>query len=432
MLEKFSGSWYRLDNAGKLFPSIATTRCTTVFRISATLNENINIKILQSALNHLAPRLPYYQVNLKRGLFWYYLEKANYLPTIQEEKAFPCMYLGFQRSNLFPYRVIYYKRRISLEIAHFLTDGMGATRFLKSLLAEYFKLLKGIEQNSESGLLFPDETVKGEEWEDAFRKYSTETGSIPNAKLKTAMHFPFPLIERGAYYIITGIMPVEKVISKSREIGTSLNNFFLALYFESILEFISQAPVYLKRELYKPITMNVPVNLRSIFPSESMRNFFLSITPCIDPRSSILTFENIIESVSQQMKQNLDKNHLSNIINRNVKGETSLLIRLLPLFIKDAMMPFLYFAFGENLYTSSISNLGKITLPQSIAPFVDRFDFYPAPSRGNKIKATVVSYKDHLYFTFGKLTRVRVIERLFFRKLVNMGIPVKIETNLNP
>ncbi|HKM30269.1 MAG TPA: MFS transporter, partial [Bacilli bacterium] len=67
--------WYRLDNAGKIFPSVSNARRSNLFRLSITLTEEINPVVLQEALNVTIERFATFNVKLKRGLFWYYLEE---------------------------------------------------------------------------------------------------------------------------------------------------------------------------------------------------------------------------------------------------------------------------------------------------------------------------------------------------------------------
>jgi hypothetical protein len=405
--------WYKLDNAGKLFPSIATYRSSTVFRVSATLTELVDIEMLQLALVHLIKRMPYYQVYLKRGLFWYYMEKTDEYPFVELEKDYPCMYLSFRNRGYFPFRVLHYYKRISLEMAHFISDGTGAIIFLKSLVVEYFKL-KGVEYEDSNlkGLILPGTEYAACEYEDAFMKYF-QNKKIKIRHIQPAMHFPFPLTQRGKYHIVTGIIPVKKALELSKSFGVTMTTFFLSLYFESIFDYIKNSSSYLSENFLKPVTINIPVNLRSIFPSKTMRNFFLSISPSICPDRALLSLEKIMEDVDKQMKIFIDKELLLEQITRNIKTETSLLIRLMPLLLKDAVMPIVYSMFGENGYTSSISNIGKIEMPCELNEYIERFEFYPSPSRGSKIKTTMVTYKDHLYFTFGKITKVNIIERIF-------------------
>ncbi|HOQ16195.1 MAG: hypothetical protein GX198_07815 [Epulopiscium sp.] len=408
-------AWYKLDNAGKLYPSITSTRVSTVFRISASLYNPVDPEILQKALNNIIGRFPYFKVNLKRGFFWYYFEYTEKYPQVQKETYYPCMFMLYKNKNSFPFRVLYFNNRISVEFSHSITDGMGGIHFLKSLLIEYFRLL-GIQPEFQ-------EKISKEEAEDAFKRYYVKNIPKP-AKLKKAFHFPFKLNAKGEYYIITGIIPVNMLLEEAKKYSASLTQFLLALYFDTIQEFIRLHPCKLL-----PVVINLPVNLRNIFPSKTMRNFFISLTPQIDFRLGSYSFEEIINYIRNYMAIALNKKHISQHIHLNVKREKTIFIRLIPLFLKNLMMPALYNKFAERNYTTGLSNLGLITLPKSIENLVERFEVYPPPSMGNIIKVTTISYKDKIYISFGSLTKNTEIEKIFFRKIRKMNIPVKIETN---
>src|SRR5699024_10339243 len=89
----------------------------------------------------------------------------------------------------------------------------------------------------------------------------------------------------------------------------------------------------------------------------------------------------------------------------------------------------IYFYFGESQYTSGLSNMGIVQVPSEIEGFVERFECYPPPSIGNKVKAVMSSYGQHLYLSFGNLSTDRMLEREFFRGIRELGITVTIETN---
>ncbi|MEC0304954.1 alcohol acetyltransferase, partial [Terribacillus saccharophilus] len=163
--------------------------------------------------------------------------------------------------------------------------------------------------------------------------------------------------------------------------------------------------------------------------TNTLKNFFVSVPVTIDPRLGTYTFEDIIETISIELKRYLNDKQLKTLIARGVRGERNFLLRSMPLFVKDWISPMVHARFGENLYTSSISNLGVISLDDDLEKHVERFEFYPPPSIGNKIKAGVISYKDDMYITFGNLSNDRLVERTFFRKLVKEGVQIKIETN---
>src|SRR5699024_9133042 len=120
---------------------------------------------------------------------------------------------------------------------------------------------------------------------------------------------------------------------------------------------------------------------------------------------------------------------LSQYIKQSVIGEKSLALRLMPSTIKDMVAPSIYSFFGEGQYTSCLSNLGLIQMPEEMEDYIERVECYPPPSIGNKLKAMITSYQDHMYISFGNLSRDRMLEREFFRRIRRLGMEVTIETN---
>lgn len=66
-------TWYRMDNVAKVFLAAANDRDTRSFRITCTLNEDIEEEILGAAVKNAAKERPQYQVTILRGLFWHYM-----------------------------------------------------------------------------------------------------------------------------------------------------------------------------------------------------------------------------------------------------------------------------------------------------------------------------------------------------------------------
>ena len=415
--------WYRLDNAGKLFPSITSTRISTVFRVSATLAHTIDPETLQSSLEAVIKRYPCFDVTLKRGLFWYYYDKSKSTPDVEEEIFSPCMFLLYKRRGMFPFRVLYFKRRISLEISHSITDGTGALAFLKSLVAEYVARCGDVALDGAS-FFEQDETPHPEEAEDAFHRYYK--GPLPTPhQARRAFLFPFELMPKGEYGVVTGIVETDTLLALSRTHGATVTQLLTALYFHAIQEMVETSG----ESADHPVVINLLVNLRRFFPSNTLRNFFVSVTPTLDLRLGHYDFEEILTVVKHDMGRMLNEKYLSQLISRNVTPEKSILVRLLPLFIKKWMTLLIFREWGEKNNTTSLSNLGNVVLPEALASHVERFEFTPPPGRQNVIKLGIISYNGKAHISFGSLTHEKPVERFFFRKLRKMGVGVKIESN---
>ncbi|QEN08878.1 hypothetical protein EXM22_13085 [Oceanispirochaeta crateris] len=373
-------SWYKLDNAGKIYPALLSKRISSLFRISLDLYEPVSYPLLCRAVEKTMPRFPYYQVSLRPGLFWYFLETNPRLPPVEGDSIYPCTGFPLKKRGMFLFRIRIYKNRIALECSHILTDGTGALTFLKTLAAEYLRQ-KGIpvDPDESLGILKLNQKADPIEFDDAFRKHFNK--SLPEtSRSARAYHLSNMLLPAGKYFITTGICSVADVKSQAKQYGVSLSEFLIAQLIDSFQELMSQD----KKKKKLPVRLNVPVNLRALYPTVSMRNFFLSVEPWIDPRLGHYEFEEICAKVHHYMSYEVDRKFLNQQITRNMKGELNIINRLFPLHIKNMFMPTIYRILGENNYTSGFSNLGIIKLPDSMKEHIKNFDFYPPPVRETK------------------------------------------------
>ena len=136
MKEGYS-NWRKLDNAALAFPLVTGKNDTRVFRFYCELKENVKPELLQAALEKTMEKYPLFQMVLRKGLFWFYLEHRDIRPIVKEEKKPPCsrLYIPDKKNLLF--QVSYYEKRINFEVFHALTDGTGAMHFLQELVINY-------------------------------------------------------------------------------------------------------------------------------------------------------------------------------------------------------------------------------------------------------------------------------------------------------
>lgn len=90
MLNAGSSRWRKLDNAAKIFPATSGKRDTRVFRFSCELKETIDGMLLQKALDKTVQVYPMFCSVMRKGMFWYYLEKSELDPVVGEESRLPC------------------------------------------------------------------------------------------------------------------------------------------------------------------------------------------------------------------------------------------------------------------------------------------------------------------------------------------------------
>ena len=79
--------WMKLDNAAKIYPAARRRNWSNIFRLSITLDEDIDPVVLQAALDVTIKRFPSLAVRVRTGLVWYYLEEIVKAPQVQPVHA---------------------------------------------------------------------------------------------------------------------------------------------------------------------------------------------------------------------------------------------------------------------------------------------------------------------------------------------------------
>lgn len=129
--------WYLLDDAAKIYPMSMTDGWMSVFRLSAYLDAPVEPSLLQLALDLTMPRFPFFATRIKRGVFWHYIDGVKRRFTVQPETELPCAPMNVAAGDSQSFRVLYYGRRVSVELFHILTDGTGGLAFLTALLLAF-------------------------------------------------------------------------------------------------------------------------------------------------------------------------------------------------------------------------------------------------------------------------------------------------------
>ena len=417
-----SDFWLRLDNAAKIYPAVRNRELTSVIRISVELNERIKARPFSEAIRAIEERFPYYKVKLKRGFFWYFLEHEEMPIRIVTDKGIPCR--AFGKDELM-FRVLVMENKISVEFSHILTDGTGTFEFLKTLLMTYFEKCGKTVAGGVSWIR-PGETASPEEYEDAFNRFFKKT-EVPTLSIPNAFHVPFSLKAKPRFDVLLGIIPIKEIIKQAKEHTVSLTEYLVAVYLYSLQKIHEELSSRSKRRSNKKLRIEVPVNLRNMYPSKTMRNFSLYVMPEIDMRLGWYSFEELLKVVHHQMQLETDKKLISKMMARNVGGEKNPFIRGVPLFLKSLILSTLYAA-GTQKYSGVITNLGKVDFSPEINSCIKRVVFIPPPANKIlKVNCGVVGFNNKIVLSFGNISKLKKLEKCFFRFLVSQGIPVKIE-----
>ncbi|BCR35851.1 hypothetical protein [Mariniplasma anaerobium] len=411
--------WYKLDNAGKIFPAVSKDDRSNVFRLSFYLDEIIDTDILEQAVNKILPRFETFAVQMKNGLFWnYFAENQRYFK-VEEEPAQICKYFKAIRNSGYMFKVYYLKNKITLETFHAISDGTGALHFLKSIVFQYFKL-RGFKMDHEHLILS----------ELPYSKKESEDNFVSNYDKDNKLN----LKEESAYHITGEHFHHHWVLLYKIKVDTkALIDLVKNKYHATITQYVTALLAYsiFKESVdfvghKKPLKIFIPVNLRPYFDSITLRNFSLFIKSTFDSKKNDWTFEEMLDLVKTQFADQLDKTKLHGRINALVGFEKNFLIRVLPLLLKQIAFKIGYNILGERINSCSISNLGICSLPKDMEDKILDADFINA---GYGLAMTLISLKNETNIILTTPLKDLSIINYITQMLIKDGLDITVDTN---
>jgi NRPS condensation-like uncharacterized protein len=415
--------WLPLDNAAKIFPATITQDVTTVFRLTAVLKHPVKIRALMKAVSLVESRFPYYKVKLKKGFFWYYLEYVNLSFPVEKDNKNICR--RFKKNRLL-LRILASGNRISIEFSHILTDGTGAFEFMKTLLTLYSKET-GVQIPGDFHYFQPGDEISEEEYEDAYKRYFKEE-IPPMVKKSKSFHLPWSLNPPARLKVMNIFISIDSIKPRVKEKKVSITDYLVAVYLFALQEIHEELNVLSRFKKRKQLRVQVPVNLRTIFPSKTMRNFSLFVMPEIDLRLGHYTFDEILRRVYHQIRLETDEKLINKNISRNVGSERKIYVKSIPLFIKSLILKAKYYSLGTSQYSGVITNLGKKKLPEEIEQMMDHFIFTPPPpNKMLKVNCGIIGFEDKLVLSFGNITKSNKLEEKIIQFLKDQELDLWIE-----
>ncbi len=415
------GEWMKLDNAAKIYPAITGSELTGVFRISVHLTSPVILPALFEASEETSKVFPFFSVELCKGFFWYYLEYNGRAPRVLADKGPRCQPFPRTMNGELLYRILVRDNTVSVEFFHIVTDGGGAIFFLKTLLNNYFRHGFGITE-----IPFPEvkEGPQPGSTDDLFSRHYGKGMPRP-AVMPHAWHLPYRLREAPRFRVTEFGVPAERLAALSREAGSTITEYLAAT-----LIFVLQELRTASQGGSPHIRVQVPFDLRKRYDATTLRNFSLFVMPAIDIRMGHYSFEEILRETRITMQLMTDEKRIRQVISRNVSKEKNPFIRIIPLFIKSPVLRIAYNRFGPSQFTTTITNMGKVTPTGPAAEFMKAMSVTPPPPhRDIKITAGLITLGIDTIITFGSLTGSTELERSFVSRLTSAGLPVRIITS---
>ena len=307
-------TWYRLDNVGKFYSSQAGSSAQTVFRYAATMQDDVDPAALQHALEKTAGVFPNFNVCLRSGMFWHYLEQSAQVPVVQQENLPICYGLHVHAKSVL-FRVSYHAARINLEVSHIVSDGRGSLSFFKALLHAYIEERYGVK-----GVPAEYDGSDHQKSENSFDKYferdkAAATRAPKVYRLKGWRDEADPTFFE--YHL-----PAKRVLALARSWDVGVTALVIAVIMCAIR---AEMP---RRDRSRAIRMDVPVDLRQFFKSTTVKNFFGLAFVSYVPGDEDEPVETVARIVQDQLKTATQAEELKSRMNRMIALEKNPLLRL--------------------------------------------------------------------------------------------------------
>lgn len=405
-----------VDNVGKAFIAVQNQKASKVFRISCELSVPVDGEILNRALLALVDQFSFYQVEVKYGLLWPYLKKSNIRPVATPEVAPACGQLYKSMRPGLLYDVTYRDNWIHFEVFHALTDGMGASYFMRMLVIAYLMERNGEDVGAANLPEMVGLPASGYEADGFEENYKITPGNMDLSLPCPAYQVKAPILRTNANSDLRVVLDTGHVLDECHKMGVSAAEFLTAIYVKSIYESMDRGGYHF------PVIVSIPVNLRKMFNCITARNFFAVIKTRHALSREMATMDNILSQVRRDFSKNIQPNALQANFSRYMAMERSLL-RFIPLLLKILVLQLSDWLTSKS-YTAILSNLGKMTLPDEYAQYVKSFDLM---DKTEGIKLCVISYGSEMSLHFTSALDAPKIHTAVAENLKAFGIPARID-----
>ena len=412
----------RLDNAANIYPASMSKEYSSLYRMKVTLSHVVDVTLLQEALASVSERIPTFRCTLRAGAFWWYLDRCSATPVIRPLK--PLKDFSFEEQNGLLYRVSARGCAIFLDVFHALADGNGALIFLMTLTGEYIRRRYGVEIPYNQLVLNPKDHPVYAEVEDSFKSvFSGRHGQLEQNV--DAYHIKGTALPRRAVKDLRVVLSSARVKDLCREYSCTVTEFLTASMIWALQEVHRADPIRRKRSVLK---VSVPVNLRPLYGSRTVRNFSSYVNLGVDVKDGYYSFDQLVKAIREQKAHDMQQELLESKIAANVALEEMLLVRMLPLKIKHPIIDLINLLHGDRFISQTLSNLGMIKVPEALYPYMKDVDFMLGCQRGNSGAVSCLGYNGKLYVHLTRKIVENEFETALLRLFYSLGLSADTST----
>lgn len=409
--------WMKTDTASIMFSCLSSKKWGRTFRMAAVFKDkDIDETILRKAAEDIMPRYPSMHTRIRKGFFWNYQEFTDALPEIRQEHNRVLLPIAMRNDNRPDFRIVYYKRRIAVECAHFLGDGKGASEYFNALITRYSELC----DNPESEYIFTEPA--DDELSNAFAEYYIKDGEKPDETAVEAYHIKSEM-EKGFMQFIFAMMKVDGLHAKAKEKSMTITEYLAAALILGTMH-------HAGKPVNEPIVIAIPVNLRRFFPTKSVRNFTVQSKVVFDSKGRTdWTFDEVCSKIAGQIKKNTTPQELQKQLNKFGSLVNNPVLKIVPNFIKQPVLRVSQKKTHSG-FTTILTNTGNTEVSPELADKLERVDGVNGDTSGYGLISTcsAVSCNGLFNLCFSVCGHDASWPKECVRVLSSQGLDIRVES----
>ena len=399
---------FPIDNASILFLSLLRPHHSNSFRFSATLRSPVCPDALQEAVNRVCRRYPSVFAGLRQEFLHFRQVPVTHPPLVQKDPGL-LKPMGPEELHHCGYRVFYQDTTVSVELFHALTDGFGAIATFSAMLVEYHHILhtRGTALPAEpSGKLGE---IQACELEDSYEALT----QLKPRRLPSRFSYLLPRPADADWQVRTSTLSLDShaLLAAARRHGVTLNTLLTTILASTVMQM--QLEEQGSRKL-KPVRIMVPVNIRKLAQSRTLRNCSLYTLPTMEAADRKLSFQALCDSFGAQIKEQMAMDIQGGMASANVRTQNAWYFRILPWKLKAACLRFGYRFFGESNSSLTLTNLGIVKLPEELAEHVMDFQCWMTPRVTSPYGCTILSFGDQVRLNMSRFCPTDKLGQRYF------------------
>jgi NRPS condensation-like uncharacterized protein len=400
---------FAVDNVSILFLARICKTHTNTFRFSMTLIDPIQPKLLQDAVDKVWKRFPSVVAGFRPGFFNYTQFHAHQPPQVQPDPGL-LITMPLEEIHRCAYRVFYQDCTVSIEAFHALTDGYGALTSFNTLVAEYLRLRYNVDIPVEGMLLdLQDSPSEAETVDDCLTHQAGKAKMLPK---RNSYQLELDAQPQWSVSATAHTYPTAQILDAAHKYGVTATTLLTTVMADSVME-IQEKHGALKR----PVRIMVPVDLRRIFGSRTLRNFSLYTLPALEIEDRKLPTEARMQKIHAQIREQMTKESMASMLAYNVRTQTHPLFRVIPRALKYAALRLGYRFFGEINSSVTVTNLGRFAIPEAMKSYVTGCEVIMTPRTNSPYGCSIISYGEELTVNISTFRRESELDEVFERNL---------------